>query len=154
MNPLLMLLLLLTKLSPTDQQRALAIHNEARDAVGVPPLSWSNQLAADAQAYAETLARTRSFHHAKCNDGENLYWYSASTATPGEDASLSWLEERADYRHGRGWHRNFSEVGHYTQMIWKDTEQVGIGTAVASDGSTYVVARYHPAGNYTNQLPY
>lgn len=119
-----------------------------------PPLTWSNELAADAQAYAEKLARTQSFQHATCDDGENLYWYSATTAHPGEDASLSWLEERDAYRHGRGWHRNFSEVGHYTQMIWKDTKQVGIGTAVASDGSTYVVARYHPAGNYTNQLPY
>lgn len=154
MTTLLMLFLMLTKLSTTDQQRALAVHNEAREAVGVPPLTWSNELAADAQAYAEKLARTQSFQHATCDDGENLYWYSATTAHPGEDASLSWLEERAAYRHGRGWHRNFSEVGHYTQMIWKDTKQVGIGTAVASDGSTYVVARYHPAGNYTNQLPY
>ena len=154
MTTLLMLFLLLTKLSTTDQQRALAVHNEAREAVGVPSLTWSNELAADAQAYAEKLARTQSFQHATCDDGENLYWYSATTAHPGEDASLSWLEERDAYRHGRGWHRNFSEVGHYTQMIWKDTKQVGIGTAVASDGSTYVVARYHPAGNYTNQLPY
>ena len=154
MTTLLMLFLMLTKLSTTDQQRALAVHNKAREAVGVPPLTWSNELAADAQAYAEKLARTQSFQHATCDDGENLYWYSATTAHPGEDASLSWLEERDAYRHGRGWHRNFSEVGHYTQMIWKDTKQVGIGTAVASDGSTYVVARYHPAGNYTNQLPY
>jgi len=37
MTTLLMLFLMLTKLSTTDQQRALAVHNEAREAVGVPP---------------------------------------------------------------------------------------------------------------------
>lgn len=154
LNHALTLLLLLCQLSPTDQNRALEIHNNARKAVGVPPLFWSNQLAAEAQAYAEILARKGAFEHSKSGDGENLYWYSATSTTPCSDASESWLEEINDYHHGRNWARNFSEVGHYSQMVWSDTKHIGIGVAIASDGSTYVVARYHPAGNYTNRLPY
>lgn len=36
-------------------------------------------------------------------------------------------------------------------MVWKNTKKLGVGKAVASDGSSFVVARYFPAGNITNQ---
>lgn len=42
-------------------------------------------------------------------------------------------------------------LGHFTAMVWKTTKKLGVGKAVASDGSTFVVARYFPAGNITNQ---
>lgn len=41
--------------------------------------------------------------------------------------------------------------GHFTAMVWKSTKEMGIGKATASDGSSFVVARYSPAGNITNQ---
>lgn len=44
-----------------------------------------------------------------------------------------------------------SYSGHFTAMVWKSTKKLGVGKAVASDGSTFVVARYFPAGNITNQ---
>lgn len=36
-------------------------------------------------------------------------------------------------------------------MVWKSTKSLGVGKATAADGSTFVVARYLPAGNVTNQ---
>lgn len=36
-------------------------------------------------------------------------------------------------------------------MVWKSTQKLGVGKATASDGSSFVVARYFPAGNITNQ---
>lgn len=36
-------------------------------------------------------------------------------------------------------------------MIWKNTKKMGVGKASASDGSSFVVARYFPAGNVVNQ---
>uniref|UniRef100_A0A672R6N4 SCP domain-containing protein n=1 Tax=Sinocyclocheilus grahami TaxID=75366 RepID=A0A672R6N4_SINGR len=42
-------------------------------------------------------------------------------------------------------------LGHFTAMVWKSSTKFGVGKAVASDGSTFVVARYFPAGNITNQ---
>lgn len=36
-------------------------------------------------------------------------------------------------------------------MVWKSTKKLGVGKATASDGSSFVVARYFPAGNITNQ---
>lgn len=42
-------------------------------------------------------------------------------------------------------------LGHFTQIVWKDSKEFGIAKALGSDGSTYVVANYEPAGNYIGQ---
>jgi len=40
------------------------------------------------------------------------------------------------------------KAGHFTQVIWKESREIGIGRAVGDDGqSVYVVCNYLPAGN-------
>jgi len=36
--------------------------------------------------------------------------------------------------------------------VWKETKELGIAKAKGDDGKIFVVARYHPAGNYMNQF--
>ena len=72
----------------------LVVHNSERAAVGVPPLVWSNSLAAGAQAWAEHLAATGTgtLVHATdaqkgCPCGEVLAgfdWSKGPTAPGGE----------------------------------------------------------------------
>lgn len=138
----------------SDVDNALAVHNEAREAVGVPPLVWSEALAREAQDYADHLAASGAFEHADTEFGENLYWSSGAPEGAAEQASESWLSEVKDYRHVNRWHHNFSEVGHYTQMVWHATLEFGMGVATSESGGTYVVARYFPPGNYFNEMPY
>jgi len=38
-------------------------------------------------------------------------------------------------------------------MIWSGTTHMGMGLAISSSGTTYVVARYSPPGNYVGQSP-
>ena len=38
-------------------------------------------------------------------------------------------------------------------MVWKNTERVGFGIAVGSDGMTRVVANYAPGGNFNFNKP-
>ena len=42
-----------------------------------------------------------------------------------------------------------SKAGHFTQVVWKGSREIGVGRAFADKGqSVYVVCNYLPAGNY------
>ena len=41
-----------------------------------------------------------------------------------------------------------SFAGHFTQIVWKGSTELGIGKAQTRDGKWLVVANYHPAGNF------
>ena len=46
------------------------------------------------------------------------------------------------------------KVGHYTQMVWGDTKQVGCGISNSNDGWVYLVCQYYPAGNMRGDSVY
>jgi hypothetical protein len=41
---------------------------------------------------------------------------------------------------------NWEDVGHYTQIVWADTDRVGCGLSSSQDDD-YLVCRYARAGN-------
>ena len=148
-------------LTAEDQAAALKVHNDARAEVGVAPLQWSEELSQSAAEWAQYLADNEAFKHAgnevRNGQGENLYKHSQTiTDVGGRYAALAWYEEINLYTYspiGSG-ANNFSAIGHYTQMIWETTTEVGMALAVSESGATYVVARYNPQGNITGQTPY
>ena len=156
----------------TNKITALKVHNDARKEVGVKPLVWSNNLEIDAKKYADFLASKDVFEHSEdlseLAQGENLYStayfvfqengekYFFENTDYLENASISWLNEKKDFKYAKIGDRknNFSKVGHYTQMVWIQTTQVGIAYSKSKSGKVYVVARYYPAGNIIGQFPY
>ncbi len=40
-----------------------------------------------------------------------------------------------------------SGTGHFSQVVWRDSTDMGIGKAESKDGKIFVVANYKPAGN-------
>lgn len=145
-----------SRISPQEAQAALDFHNAKRREVGVPALAWSAPLAGTAQRWAEHLAATRGcqLEHTQNNPyGENLF---AGNGYPygALDAAQSWYEEIRQYRYGPVTAKNYHATGHYTQMVWRDTTQVGIGKAQCADGGVVIAAEYSPAGNYLGQRPY
>lgn len=62
-----------------------------------------------------------------------------------------WYEEHDKYRYGNP---GFSQqTGHFTQIVWQSSKQMGAGKAVSSTGAQFVVARYQPPGNVRGQFP-
>ena len=50
----------------------------------------------------------------------------------------------------------FSFAGHFTQVVWKGSEELGVGRATYNDGKfnyEIVVANYYPAGNMMGAFP-
>ncbi|KAH8898077.1 PR-1-like protein [Thozetella sp. PMI_491] len=138
--------------SQTDINNSLAAHNAARAAVGEKALVWDTTLQAKAQAWADTLATTGALQHGSA--GENLYWGSAATDHDLLLATQSWVNEKKNY-HGEAIpDGDFNNYGHYSQVVWSNTQRVGMGATRDSKGGVYVVARYDPVGNYVGQKPY
>jgi uncharacterized protein YkwD len=133
---------------------ALKQHNVYRTKHRVPPLILSAQLNDVAQRYAEQLARTnRLVHSDNTHFGENLYTFGSSgQAFPRPEAVVDrWYSEIQNYNFDKpGFHTG---TGHFTQLVWKFSKELGMGIAQAADGTWYVVANYSPPGNISSQFP-
>jgi pathogenesis-related protein 1 len=137
---------------PTSElaQEMLALHNAMRSDVQLPPLQWSNALAAYSQKWADTLlAKNLSLHNPNSPYGENIF----ITGT-GSDPSLAvrqWAAESTDYSYRTNSCR--SDCGHYTQLVWRDTAKVGCAVARGQRRDIWVCS-YDPPGNYRGEWPY
>lgn len=154
-----------TALNDAQQQEMVAAHNMWRAKVNVPPVSWSSNLADVAQNWANNLKSQdcKMQHSTGTNYGENLYWASplkysdgrlaAQTISPTK-ATDSWGNEVKDYNYETNTCATGKVCGHYTQVVWKTTTEIGCGMAVCADFSQVWVCNYNPAGNYRGQKPY
>jgi len=132
-------------------------HNFWRFRVGIPPLSWSASVASSAQAWADHLTHDCLFEHSGSSNGENLYATSETAVVEAEESVLAWASEREFYDFGTEVSgSNFSSFGHYTQVVWEDSTQVGCAVSInPSCGFGQVwVCQYAPPGNFIGQAPY
>ena len=63
----------------------------------------------------------------------------------GEQATQQWNDEIKDYSFTR---HSGPNTGHFTQVVWQGSKELGVGKAQARDGKWLVVANYLPAGNF------
>jgi hypothetical protein len=144
---------------PADPAQAiLQVHNAERAAIGVPAVAWSDEAAAHAKAWAEKLAETGKMRHSPVSDrpgeGENLWIGSAGAYTPAEMAE-AWAAEKSHFKYGTypNLSRDGQVVGHYSQMVWRNT--TAIGCAIVRSGKwDILVCRYAPPGNFIGAKPY
>ncbi len=149
--------------APPAWQQNLMAHNAARNQVSpaaatpIAPLSWSSTLATTAQAYSSQCIWA---HSGAAGLGENL-----AAAAPWSDqhlaAAMGWASENVNYNYASNSCPS-GQCGHYTQMVWASTTQVGCGTTDCTTGSpfsefpqwTLTVCQYSPPGNFVGQRPY
>ncbi len=149
------------KMTPWQQAAVLAMHNGERAQVGVGPISWSPKLADDAERWATHLARVDELVHygdeGEPDNGEGENLFMGTTRAYRLDQMIGyWAEEKRVFRRVRRWDQNdatFEAVGHYTQMVWRGTREVGC--AVASNQEfDFLVCRYAQAGNVMGERPF
>lgn len=131
----------------------LQMHNRERARWGVAPMNWDLGLAASADIWARELARTDRWGHSprslRAGQGENL-WMGTRGAFAVQAMVGSWVDERRWFRpavfpdvSSTG---NWSDVGHYSQMISPRSLRVGCAQR-SNERWTYFVCRYSPSGN-------
>jgi pathogenesis-related protein 1 len=153
-------------LTPPEQSEMIAAHNRWRQAAGVPDIRWSPPLAATAQQWADNLKNQQSCkpsHSPASGMGENLYWASPMRHSSGAVALQSinaakvvdsWGSEKQDYDHAANTCAAGKMCGHYTQVVWRSTTDIGCAKAVCSDQSQVWVCNYTPPGNWRGQRPF
>jgi uncharacterized protein YkwD len=135
---------------PPIAQEILDAHNKCRAKVNVPPLRWSSQLATYAQEWTDKLSSTGGFEHRQNNIyGENLAGGDLSPT----DAVNMWCGEEEKYNPETGQCRD-GVCGHYTQVVWKKTTQLGCGVSSHSRWGKVWVCNYNPPGNFIGEKPY
>ncbi|KAI5795034.1 CAP domain-containing protein [Geopyxis carbonaria] len=105
-------------------------HNTLRAQYGAAPLRWSASLAAAAQAHASKCV----FEHSGDPAGENI---AGGSDIPG--VCKMWGADEAS-----------TFGGHFTQMVWKATKEVGCARVQCGSnviGGDFTVCQYLPAGN-------
>ncbi|CAJ0954898.1 unnamed protein product, partial [Mesorhabditis belari] len=126
----------------------LQLINDCRKQHQVSPLRLDDNLSNLAQDWANHLASSGSFaHRPNCKFGENIAMGSGSWGTV-QSLVKSWYDEVNDYSFSKG---SGPGTGHFTQLVWKNSQLLGVGRATAPNGSTYLVTNYDPAGNFIGQ---
>ncbi|VUZ43879.1 unnamed protein product, partial [Hymenolepis diminuta] len=132
-------------------QEGIKAHNYLRKLHGCPPLKFNIDLASSAQAYAEVLASKNVFQHSgSYNVGENLARQSGLPANfSAAQVAILWYNEIKNYKFDG---QDSLKCGHFSQVIWKDTNEMGMGKALSYDGrTTIVVGHYQPPGNFMGE---
>ncbi len=155
----------------TGQQGMLQAHNQVRARLKLPALTWSAELARYSQDWANHLAsnnRCRMQHRSEAGRnlrqyGENLFWGSPVIWSDGRrepqkitsrEVAEDWALEAQHYNYSRNSCRTGEQCGHYTQMVWRDTQQVGCAMTLCPDQGQIWVCSYNPTGNWVGQRPY
>ncbi|KFA64535.1 hypothetical protein S40285_06429 [Stachybotrys chlorohalonatus IBT 40285] len=107
-------------------------------------VSWNETLAEFAADYLDDIEC--DFEHSGGPYGENLaIGYENATASV-----EAWGNERDEYDFDDGGFE--AETGHFTQLVWKNTTDVGCDRRLCGERGWYLVCEYWPRGNVVDQF--
>uniref|UniRef100_A0A914XXH6 SCP domain-containing protein n=1 Tax=Panagrolaimus superbus TaxID=310955 RepID=A0A914XXH6_9BILA len=144
----------------------LDVHNRFRYMHGSELLTYDPKLEVAATAWANKLSAKGSClsHENRKGMGENLFFFAAEyftdPMTMAEAVVRTFYAEGKNYDYTR-YKRNFFQVGHFTQLIWKSTTKLGVGISIKKFSGRrtgpcqphrpstmlYIVVKYSPEGN-------
>jgi hypothetical protein len=140
---------------PAAMEGMLAAQNAARQRIGLPPLTWSSELAAKAEASATAAATANcsinTVTRAAAAEGTASYW-AAGLNRLGGAASIQtilpsflvseWSEGRSDYDLARHVCRRTGPCDQYARMVSPNAHQVGCAKAICPSQAQVWICRY------------
>lgn len=159
-------------LTSGERTQSLDAHNDFRametNAADMSQMVYSDELAARAQEWADGCVWAHGLT-SMCDGtsiGQNMYISMSSGGFPDSDmtkAVKSWYDEKVDYDYNSNTCAANKVCGHYTQVVWAKSTEVGCAVARCPsmnvggriwNSATFVVCNYAPAGNFNGELPY
>ncbi|MFI6095302.1 CAP family protein [Lentzea sp. NPDC051213] len=137
--------------------KTVELLNSYRAKHGVAALSLDSEVSRKAQEWADHLHESDAFEHRPDNPySENLYWTSSRTRaidTVATKALQSWYGESRGYDYAKEMTQDNVDysVLHFTAMVWKSSDRVGVGLKQGVNG-TYVVLNFAERGNTLNRF--
>jgi uncharacterized protein YkwD len=133
------------------QKQFLDAHNQVRARhQNTVALEWSTEVEKSAQKWADTC----SFKHSGVIGlGENIAWGYFNYPQIGNQITQMFYSEVSKY-HWFGKEPNpeaFTEWGHFTQVVWADTTQLGCAVSTCGTNQYFAVCQYRSAGNFAGQ---
>ncbi|KAI9251723.1 CAP domain-containing protein [Sporodiniella umbellata] len=121
-------------------------HNAVRAKHHAPALKWNRKLA----SYAQNWSNRCVFQHSQGDYGENL---GLNYANWGQLITNGWYNEYKKYDYNNP---GFGmATGHFTQVVWKGTTEVGCGVTVCDNigkGYKLYTCSYNTPGNYQGEF--
>ncbi|NXG64684.1 PI16 inhibitor, partial [Hemiprocne comata] len=160
--------LLLTALelswSLNDEEKKIILdgHNKYRSQVSPPAMdmlkmTWDMELETFAQAYAEKCIWDHNKERGR--RGENLFAMAPTLDL--EFAVEDWNAEEKYYNLSTATCVPGQMCGHYTQVVWASTHQIGCGSkfcekidGLEAEDMYLLVCNYYPPGNMKGRKPY
>ncbi|NWQ64875.1 PI16 inhibitor, partial [Neopipo cinnamomea] len=159
---LLTVLELSWSLSDEEKKIILDEHNRFRSQVSPPAkammkMTWDKELESLAQSYAEKCIWDHNKERGR--RGENLFAMAPMLEL--EFAVEDWNGEEKFYNLTTSTCVPGQMCGHYTQVVWSDTKQIGCGAkfcekieGIETENMHLLVCNYYPAGNVKGKKPY
>ncbi|XP_075353855.1 cysteine-rich venom protein TEL1-like [Mycteria americana] len=147
--------------SRAGQQKLIVdMHNTLRR--GVKPsasnmlrMEWCPPAAQNAQKWANKCTLSHSPNNMRRTTvqcGENLFMASAPFSW--SDVIRAWYNEEKDFKYGTGAKRPGAVIGHYTQVVWYNSYQIGCAVAFCPNSryKYFYVCQYCPMGNIRHSI--
>ncbi|XP_067414455.1 cysteine-rich secretory protein 3-like [Emydura macquarii macquarii] len=144
-----------------DQQGEIVDkHNALRRGV-IPTASnmrrmeWSPAAAGNAKSWANECILSHSppdRRKTTVNCGENIFMSTAPYSW--SNVIQAWYNEVENFEYGIGPTTPEAVIGHYTQVVWYNSDQIGCAMAFCPQNlfKYFYVCHYCPAGNYINLM--
>ncbi|XP_019054409.1 PREDICTED: pathogenesis-related protein PRB1-3-like [Nelumbo nucifera] len=138
----------------SERGEFLWAHNRVRAYMKEPLFTWDKKLARFARRFAaERVKDCLMIHSNNTELGENIFWGGTAVWTA-VDVVRYWVNECMNYDSVTNQCHEGSLCGHYTQIVWRNSTQLGCALRHCDNGGMFAICNYYPSGNFVGESPF